>query len=261
MNTLATVLTLLRREATSAEWAQVLAQDVVFETLGVTLQGRDEVAARLAEFPHAKLEWNRLERPGVVLAGTARPGTRDRGLVISLELPDQRIERFSQQNTAVVPQPDAPMVMNAELRGRFDQALARKHPMTLAYVDRAGRPHVSLRGSLRTFAPDRLCLWVRNSEHGFAADIRHNPHVALLFRDESTRATYQMRGRAYVAEDEVTRRAVYAGLPLIERQHDFARLGAAVLIELDLVEGYAGLGPSGQIDPVRLVRAPAATAR
>ena len=263
-----TILTLLARE--NADWGPSLAADVVFEALGVTLQGRDSVAARLGSTPFHRLFWKQLDRPGLVLSGaprpavvasgtarpgpTAQPGPAGRGLVISLLLTDGKITRFSQQNAPLAPRPDAPMVMDAALRERFDRALAEKHPMALAYVDDGGKPHLSLRGSIRTFGPDRLCLWARSATHGLAAALKSNPHVALLFRDESARATYQLQGRAHVAADDATRAAVFEGCPVIEQQHDFARLGAAVLIELDLVEGYAGLGPSGQVDPVRLVR-------
>lgn len=246
------ILTLLAREG--SDWGPLLAEDVVFEALGVTLNGRDSVAARLGSTPFHKLFWKRLERPGFVVSGNPRPGQADRGLVVSVAQSDGKITRFSQQNLPLAARPDAPMVMDAALRERFDQALAQKHPMSLAYVDEDGRPHLSLRGSIRTFGPDRLCLWARSAEEGLAVAVRSNPHVALLFRDESARATYQLRGRAHVATDEATRSAVFEGCPVIERQHDFARLGAAVIIELDLVEGYAGLGPAGQVDPVRLVR-------
>lgn len=41
----------------------------------------------------------------------------------------------------------------------------------------------------------------------------------------------------------------------IEQANDFARLGAAPIIDVDHVEGYAGLGPAGQIDRVLVARA------
>jgi hypothetical protein len=34
-------------------------------------------------------------------------------------------------------------------------------------------------------------------------------------------------------------------------------LGVAVVVDLDRVEGYAGLGPMGQVDQVRMLRDPA----
>lgn len=248
------VLALLRCDGAAADWATLLAEDATFEALGKTLAGREAVARQLGTGRFGHLAWSRLDRSGVVLAGTPREGTGERGLVLTMVGNDDCIARVMQQNMPVPLRPASPMRMDAGLRQRFDGALAGKHPMSIAYVDAEGRPHLSLRGSLHTLDDARLALWVRSASEGLAAAVRLNPHVALLYRNEATRATYQLSGRAYVAEDQTTRDRVFAGLPPIEQQHDFAQLGAAVLIELDRVEGYAGLGPAGQIDPVRLVR-------
>lgn len=171
-----------------------------------------------------------------------------------IEHRDGLIRRLTQQNKAVPKQPATAMKMAPSLRERFDAALANKHAMSITYVDEQGRPHLSLRGSIRTFDDDKLSLWARSADGGLAAAVRTNPAVALLFRDEESRATYQLSGRARVAEDEATRKSVFSAIPAIEQQHDFAMLGAAIIIDLDLVEGYAGLSPMGQVDPVRLVR-------
>lgn len=256
METLDSILALLRCDGASrAEWSALLDSEAVFEMLGMSLSGRENVAARLAATGFSRFTWSRMDRPGIVLSGKVISGSSTREMVISIVQSDGRITRFSQQGPALPRQPNSPMVMDAALRARFDQALALKHPMVLAYVDSEGAPHLSLRGSLRTFGPDKLCMWARNAEGGLVAAIETNPRVALLFRDESSRAMYQLQGRARVAADETTRAEVFEGSPHIEQQHDFARLGAAIVIELDLVEGWAGFGPSGQVDPVRLVRA------
>lgn len=247
------VLALLRRDAGATEWGPLLDPAVRFEALGKTLAGRDATAAQLGGTRFAHLAWSRLDRPGIVLAGSPAPDTRDRGLVLSIATGEGGIVGVAQQNMAMPPHPAAPMRMDAALRDRIDTALAGKHPISLAYVDASGRPHLSLRGSLRSIDEARLVLWARSAETGLAAAVRINPHVALLYRDEAARATYQLEGRAIVADDEEMRDLVFAGLPAIEQQHDFARLGAAIVIELDRVEGYAGLGPAGQIDPVRLI--------
>jgi hypothetical protein len=51
---------------------------------------------------------------------------------------------------------------------------------------------------------------------------------------------------------------VFDAAPEAERAHDFAMLGVAVLVDLDRVEGYAGLGPGGQVGQVRMLRDAAA---
>jgi len=248
------LMPLLTGDADAAAWAAVLDEDVRFETLGKALSGRGDVAAQLAGTRFAHLDWARLEHPALVLAGSPRPNTRDRGLVLTIEPGDGGLRQVSVQNMPIPPHVATPMWMDPALRDRFDTALVKKHAMSIAYVDADGRPQLSLRGSLRTFDEETLCFWARDATGGIAAAIAINPHVALLYRDEEARATYRLAGRAWIAEDETTRRHVYADIPPIEQQHDFARLGAAILIELDLVEGYAGLGPAGQIDPVRLER-------
>ncbi len=45
----------------------------------------------------------------------------------------------------------------------------------------------------------------------------------------------------------------------VERDHDFAHLGVALIIDLDLVEGYAGLSPQGPVNPIRMARREAAS--
>jgi len=84
--------------------------------------------------------------------------------------------------------------------------------------------------------------------------LQKNPKVALMYRDEDTKATYQLQGRARVTTDEAERYRVYNASAMVEQAHDFAQLGVAVIIDLDRVEGYAGLGPAGQIDRVLMVR-------
>ena len=39
-----------------------------------------------------------------------------------------------------------------------------------------------------------------------------------------------------------------------ERAHDFARTGVALIVDLDLVEGWFGLTPDGPIGRVRMLR-------
>jgi hypothetical protein len=50
------------------------------------------------------------------------------------------------------------------------------------------------------------------------------------------------------------RRTVFESAAKVEQDHDFARAGVAVIIDLDRVEGYAGLSPTGPANPVRMAR-------
>lgn len=250
-----TVLTLLRAPSDAAAWAAVLAPDARHEILQGTTEGRDAVAARLGSDPFAQLDWERMDKPGmIVLAGRPRSGGPGRALALVIEGKNGLVTRVCQQMlTTPLPAPGTPMVMSDTLRECIDTALANKHAIYIAYVDQKGRPHVSMRGSILTLGPDRLGLWARNGG-GMPEAVTHNPHVALMYRDETARATYQIEGRAHVAEDEATRRAIFDAMPIPEQRHDFAELGTAIVVELDLVTGWAGFSPTGPIDPVRLVR-------
>jgi hypothetical protein len=107
---------------------------------------------------------------------------------------------------------------------------------------------------VQALGDDQLALWVRNANGGMLRSLQKNPKVALMYRDEDSKATYQFQGRARVTTDESERRRIYDASAQVEQAHDFAQLGVALIIDLDCVEGYAGLGPAGQIDRIRMVR-------
>lgn len=248
------VIDLLHKGAGADEWQAILSPEAEFEVLNGHLAGSEKVAERLAGMKTSHLDWSRLDGDKHVLTGQPRAGTNDRGLALTVVVAGEKVSRVSQQNLAMPPRSGTPMIMDAALREKFDTSLATANPMSLSYVDPKGKPHLSLRGSLRTFGDDRLAMWARNAETGLAAAVEVNPHVAMLYRNAEKRSTYQISGRAYVVKDEATRLEIYNAMPKVEQDHDFAMLGAAIVIELDLVEGWAGIGPTGPIDPIKLVR-------
>ena len=75
-----------------------------------------------------------------------------------------------------------------------------------------------------------------------------------MYRNEDTKETFQFQGRARVATGDAERKKVYDNAPPVERAHDFARTGVALIIDLDLVEGWFGLTPDGPIGRVRMLR-------
>src|SRR5437762_549786 len=79
-----------------------------------------------------------------------------------------------------------------------DGALLNRTPILVAYVDSAGWPHLSLRGTTQVFSPTQLALWVRDPEGGILKAIPNHPEVALWYRDTANRTTYQFAGRAHV---------------------------------------------------------------
>ena len=129
------------------------------------------------------------------------------------------------------------IALTGEIAERINNALENRKPLTVSYVGLDNRPHMSLRGSTHVYRADQLAIWVRHSEGGIVEAISANPAVGLLYRDADSRTTYVVSGRAHVAGDESTRRAVFDASPKVEQDHDPERLGVAVLIDVDEVKG------------------------
>lgn len=231
-----------------------------YEMLGRQAAGAEAVAAELLQGANAelarRLQWARPQEVGaqVRLVGTRQPGTRDRGLVVTLTFEGDAIVLVQEQRTPAPPGEAQAICLPAELRRRIDHALVERHPMLVAHVDEQGQPILSFRGSVQALADDQLALWVRSAQGGFVQAIARNPRIALMYRDEDAKATYQFQGRARVTHDAGERQRIFDAAPPAERAHDFAMLGVAVVVDLDRVEGYAGLGPQGPIEPIRQLR-------
>ncbi len=146
------------------------------------------------------------------------------------------------------------LILPAALRALVDTALESRHPMIVAHCDPDGQPVLSFRGSVRVFGDAALSMWIRRPQGRFVDAIRRQPKIALMYRNEDTRATYQFQGRARIDDDPDVRERVWSNAPAAEQRHDPVRAGAAVIVDLDRVEGYAGVGPAGQIDKLLLVR-------
>jgi general stress protein 26 len=238
--------TQLVEEFLKAPRAELLAEDAFFQAL-VRKAGRDAV---LEHFKSNRIaSWSSPEADGERMKVTGG------GLILVFEFTGGRIQAIRQQATfGGAPTPATPLKLTEDIRKLVDNALATRHPMVVAYVDASGQPILSFRGSTQSFGDDQLAIWVRNSDGNFLNAIAKNPHVALMYRDEDTRATYQFQGRAKVSKDEGVRRRIYEKMAEAERNHDPARTGVALLIDLDRVEGWAGMSPNGPVGKVRMLR-------
>ena len=237
-----------------------LSDEPKFMALGVNLDGIEAVLERIARQPtretYRQVTWAVAE---VTTVGTRAIGHMPKdapraGVVLTFRFDGERICTMQHQNLPPRPAPASALQLTPKLKQLIDNALATRHPMLMAYTDESGQPVLSFRGSLQAFSDDQLALWVRNAQGGMLRALQENPKVALMYRDEDSKATYQFQGRARVTTDENERQKVYKASAAVEQAHDFAQLGVAVIIDLDRVDGYAGLGPAGAIDRVLMVR-------
>jgi len=237
--------------------AELLAEDVFFQALA-RISGREAVLRHLTGndvYRHAA--WSPPEADGerVKVTGRLPAGSASAGVILVFELAGGRISAIRQQPLfGGAAAPAAPLKLTEELKSLVDNALATRHPMIVAYVDAGGQPILSFRGSTQSFGDGQLAIWVRNSDGNFLNAIAKNPRVALMYRDEDSKATYQFQGRARVSRDEEVRRRIYDRMAQRERDHDAARTGVALLIDLDRVEGFAGMSPDGPVGKVRMLR-------
>jgi len=236
--------------------ADLLAPDAGFQALNVDLKGRDAVLERFTKPPAAGLyrdaSWIQEDKGGAVRAvGTLPNGAK---LVLTVTVRDGRIALIQQQMLPGAPRPPTELKLPPEVKERITNALKERHPILISYVDEEGQPNVTFRGSTQAYSDTALAIWVRNAGGKMLRAIAKNPKVALMYRDEDAKATYTFQGRARIETDEAARQKIYAAMAQIERDHDFARLGVALVIDLDLVEGYAGLSPQGPVNPIRMAR-------
>jgi Pyridoxamine 5'-phosphate oxidase len=238
----------------------LLTDDATYEQLGVSLRRRDDVFHRLLhhaaagiyrEVTWADPEW---DGTGARAIGRTPADAACSGVALTLRFAGNRISAVRQQNLPARRVAATSLRLTPKLRQMVDSALASRHPMLLAYVDENGQPVLSFRGSTQVFSDDQLAIWVRNADGQMIRALRRNPKLALMYRDEDSKATFQFQGRARVTAAESERRRIYEGSAPVEQHHDFARLGVAVVIDLDRVEGYEGLGPAGQLGRVLMLR-------
>jgi hypothetical protein len=83
---------------------------------------------------------------------------------------------------------------------------------------------------------------VRKATGGLIDALASNDRVALQYRDNSTRTTLTIAGRAQVSIDEGVREAVLRRSSEVEQLHDPQRRGAAALIDIDRVQGTSPFG-------------------
>jgi hypothetical protein len=130
----------------------------------------------------------------------------------------------------------------AFVKATINAALANNTPFIVAYTGDDGAPVLSMRGSVQAYSDTQLSIWVRHANGGMATTLRKNPSMALMYRDPPARATLTITGRGYFNDDPEVRNRVWELMPEVEQRHDLDRTGAALIIEVDRVNGSTPRG-------------------
>ena len=248
------------RDGQAEARADLVDVDVVFQGLA-KVSGRGAVLQRLTAGDTGRVyrdvTWSapELEGEDVKVVGKLPAGAPTGGVILLVSVTRERITAIRQQPLfGGSPPPAAPIKLGDELKKLVDNALATRHTMIVAYVGPDGQPILSFRGSTQVFSDDQLAMWVRNSDGLFLDSIKSNPKVALMYRDHDTKETFQFQGRAKISTDGAVRSRIYEKMGEAERNHDYARTGVALIIDLDRVEGWFGMTPDGPVGRVRMLR-------
>jgi hypothetical protein len=190
------------------------------------------------------------ERDGVVrVSATTAPGSMVGGFDYSFEFDrHDRIVEIKQRMIPAPPPPETDIDLSGPIADAVNAALANGTPILVAYADDAGQPHLSYRGTAQVYSSQQLAVWARDPQGGLPRALSAHPPVTLMYRDTATRTNYIFYGRGQVSTDEAVRTRVFDESPEAERNFDPDRTGAAIVIDVDKVEGS---GPAGRILMVR----------
>lgn len=130
----------------------------------------------------------------------------------------------------------------AEVRSAVNNALSNGTPLALAYVNSAGEPVQTIRGSVQVYSPTELCAWLRHADGDTVTSIRANPHISFIYRDSRTRSTISFEGLGRFTESQQERDRVYELAPETEQMHVPDRSGIGLILDVKRMLAFM---PSG----------------
>lgn len=236
-------------DAAAQAVAAVLADDVVVQTNFGKAVGVPEAIAMLRE-PRtagalaAGADWSAPSVEGNRVLVTARlPHSAPfSGLEFVFEFTGGKLARVEQQTLPAAPAAPSDLGLTDAMKAAVNGALDNATPMLIAYRDESDQIHLSFRGTIQAHGDDQLALWARDPEGGLPRNIADRPHVTLFYHDPASRTSYTFYGRARVEQDAAARTAIFENSHPREQQMDFRRRGAAIVVDLDRVEGRDAAG-------------------
>ena len=123
----------------------------------------------------------------------------------------------------------------------LDTALADGTPCLIGTASNEGRPQISPKGSVAVFADDMLCYWER-SHRTSPKRIAQNPFVTVYYRNPARKENpyragcIRFHGKARIVTGGPEWEKAWSLTNHEERSKDPEKKGAAVLIDLDLIE-------------------------
>lgn len=128
----------------------------------------------------------------------------------------------------------------------LSKALADGVPCLVGTASKSGHPQISPKGSLAVFDERTLSYWER-SHRSSEAYIGENPRVVVYYRNAARAdempfraAALRFHGTARIVKSGPERDRAWDLAGSAEQQKDPEKKGAAVLIDVDLIEELSG---------------------
>ena len=248
----------------SVALSALLAADVVLDTNGLmagspieTISGHDKVLARASgrwavTEALSKARWGepRVEGATVKVDATFEyvGGVSPAALSLAFSFSgDGKISRIEQRYTPKAAPANTDRISPA-VKALINNARTNNTPFVIAHVDENNVPMITFRGSIQVLNDQQLCVWIRQAKGGLVSAVAKNPAVSLAYRDGSN-SMLLIQGRAHVDNSEDMRDRVFELTPEVEQNHDPARKGCPMIIDVDRMMGFTTGG-----EPVRMAR-------
>lgn len=149
-------------------------------------------------------------------------------------------------DTPVAPPPPREMVTELEIPDSVGPILANAlpnwNPVAVSYVDGAGKPQLSFRGSVQRLNGKQLGMWARNPEGGMVKAMASRPNLSVLFADwfggdADKRVFLSISGRGRIETSEALRRTIYDNMPQVEKDQDRDQKGVAIVMDVEEIMG------------------------
>jgi hypothetical protein len=225
-----------------AALADDLAADVTVTGPLGTGTGREPALAAIRQVQPmlAAATWSEPSVDGDAIKATATlpPGSVLGTAALTFRFDDDgRIADVRQALTPGAPPPPIAVDLDGEIAELVNGALDNGTPIIAAYVDRDGQPQLSLRGTTQVYSPDQVALWIRDPLGGLVRALPDSPRLSFFYRDPGRRTFLQIQGRGRVDADPQVRDVVFDNSPEREQAIDPERLGVAVVVDVDRVQG------------------------
>jgi predicted pyridoxine 5'-phosphate oxidase superfamily flavin-nucleotide-binding protein len=127
------------------------------------------------------------------------------------------------------------------MRDLLDKALADSTPCLIGTASADGHPQISPKGSVAVYDDQTLCYWER-SHRTSQERIGENSHVVVYYRNPARKenpyraSCIRFHGRARIVSIGPERDKAWDLTNHEEQSKDPQKKGAAILIDLDLIE-------------------------